>query len=305
MILRSFLLALLLSSAPALAKYCGDDVGGADVPCACGDVVVSSVVLGEDPVATERCDGVGLVIEAASSEPIVIDLAGATLRGTGRGAGLLAMYGGSGGAAITSSGGVATLEGFSTGISSSAADGIGLLEKVVVRQAGRDGIRLRGKSWTVRGTEVIGAGRDSYVLTGHQFKAEGNVSRASGRHGFMLMGHSGTLAAHNRALQSSGFGFMVAGGGHVITDCEASGGMKTGMKLLAGDLEVGRCTVDGNLGDGIAGHGIRWKLTDNLASANAKAGIDVRGSILDLGGNRGVGNGGPVQCRISGKPCAE
>ena len=51
------LLCLVLWLAPigAHAKLCGDNVGGHDVPCACGDVVVSDLTLTDDPVARTVC----------------------------------------------------------------------------------------------------------------------------------------------------------------------------------------------------------------------------------------------------------
>ena len=46
------LVAVLGMASAAAGKLCGDDVDGADVPCACGDVVVSSTVLDDDPVVS-------------------------------------------------------------------------------------------------------------------------------------------------------------------------------------------------------------------------------------------------------------
>ena len=45
-------LLVLFTVSPAQAKLCGDDVQGQDVPCACGDTLVSGVVLSDDPVTT-------------------------------------------------------------------------------------------------------------------------------------------------------------------------------------------------------------------------------------------------------------
>ena len=42
--------SLLVGAGQVGAKNCGDDVAGQDVPCACGDTVVSDVALNGDPV---------------------------------------------------------------------------------------------------------------------------------------------------------------------------------------------------------------------------------------------------------------
>lgn len=295
----------------SLAKRCGDDVDGVDVPCSCGDVVVSDLVLGDDPVASQVCPGTGLVVDASGTSPLTIDLAGRTLRGSGEEYGLLVKYGGVGGASVTSGTGRATIEHFALGVSASADDGVGLLEKVTVRDTQRDGVRLRGKGVVVRQAEVVRAGRDGFVFSGRDYVAEGNRSTSSGRHGFMLLGHSGTLSEHNEAVHSGGVGFMVAGGGHSLVDCNAAGGMKDGFEVVASDLTITRCTAENNRGSGIGGHGARWKLEANRASGNGGDGIRVRGGRLaDLGGNRGWNNGGSsgadaVQCAIAGVACAE
>src|SRR5205814_4378675 len=98
------LLVLALLSGKVEAKLCGDDVGGQDVACACGDVIVSDVVLGAaDPVTQERCAGDGLVVRAPqASKSLTVDLHGQTLRGLGHGAGLLLLDGGPGGASVVS-----------------------------------------------------------------------------------------------------------------------------------------------------------------------------------------------------------
>src|ERR1041384_6030684 len=101
------------------AKLCGDDVGGQDVACACGDVIVSDVVLdASDPVTQERCAADGLVVRSPqASHGLTVDLRGQSLRGSGHGAGILLLDGGPGGASVVSTGGTtATIEGFQDGV---------------------------------------------------------------------------------------------------------------------------------------------------------------------------------------------
>src|SRR6185295_18777988 len=97
-------LAVLFVTSLAHAKLCGDDVQGQDVPCACGDTVVSSVVLTDDPVTSSVCAADGLIVRAGSAAQITVDLNGKTLRGSGQGAGLWVIYGGSGGVRLLSPG---------------------------------------------------------------------------------------------------------------------------------------------------------------------------------------------------------
>src|SRR5258707_695047 len=96
-----------LGGTAASAEVCGGGVDGSDVPCACGDVVVSSVRLDGDPVVSGApCRHDGLIVRAPEElrRAIIVDLNGATLRGSGNGVGIRIVGGGPGGARVTSSG---------------------------------------------------------------------------------------------------------------------------------------------------------------------------------------------------------
>src|SRR5437016_9412953 len=89
-------LALLVALAgPARAvRPCGDDVDGHGkrIACACGDVLVSSRVLGPaDEVTAAPCPANGLVV--AASGPVTLDLGGRTIAGNGQGIGVLVVRG--------------------------------------------------------------------------------------------------------------------------------------------------------------------------------------------------------------------
>src|SRR5690349_7273720 len=129
--------------ATALAKLCGDDVAGQDVPCACGDVVVSDVALGDDPVTQQPCPGDGLVVRAAAAgHGVTIDLRGRTLRGSGHGVGVWVLAGGPGGARVVSTGGPGTVDGFRDGVVANGNDTLALLDGIVATANGRDGVRV-------------------------------------------------------------------------------------------------------------------------------------------------------------------
>src|SRR5262245_16693351 len=88
--MAAVVLSAALWTGPALARLCGDDVDGQDIPCACGDVLVSSVVLRDDPIVSgDPCPQDGLVVRAPDARRgLVVDLHGSVLRGVGGGVGI-------------------------------------------------------------------------------------------------------------------------------------------------------------------------------------------------------------------------
>src|SRR5215510_4009825 len=223
--LAAVCLAILLGR-PAAAKLCGDDVDGQDVPCACGDVLVSSVTLGDDPVVTgAACTQDGLLVRAPEARrPLIIDLHGTTLRGSGAGVGLRIIAGGPGGARVQSSSGVATIAGFEDGIVARGTDTVALIEDVVVRDSTRDGVRVSGPDFTVRRVEVHTAARDGFALGGRGFWIADTRAADCGRFGYSVMGASGQIGqpgAGNLAERSGFAGFSVMGSGHTLADCTA------------------------------------------------------------------------------------
>lgn len=307
--------ALLALAAPVPAALCGDAVDGVDVPCACGDVVVSSTVLSAaDPVTQTRCAHDGLIIKAADGiGGLRLDLQGHTLRGSGAGVGLRVLSGGPGGTRIVSTGGVATLDGFDDGVVARGPDTLALLEDVTVRDSRRDGVRLTGSEFVVRRVTAERSGRDGFALAGRGFEVSATFARDSGRYGYFVMGDSGLIGGAgdgNVAERSGTAGFNLMGAGHTLADCVASAGMKDGVVLHATQLEIRDCVAAGNGADGIVGNGSRMRLAGNLARDNGGAGLAVRGGALtDAGGNRGTNNGTgagereAVQCEIGGTPC--
>ncbi|MDX2170613.1 MAG: right-handed parallel beta-helix repeat-containing protein [Deltaproteobacteria bacterium] len=305
-----------LATMPAFAKRCGDAVDGADVPCACGDFVVSNLTLSAaDPVTHTVCPQDGLVVRSEDGRGAIrVDLHGFTLRGSGVGSGLQVVDGGPGGARIVSGGGSALLIGFDDGVTARGSDGIALLEDVVVRGSHRDGVRLGGRGSLLRRVVVEQAKRDGFSLSGDGFEVFATRASDSGRFGYSVMGDSGTIGRPgdgNVAERSGMAGFNIMGIGHVIEACVARDGRKAGVALQATRLDVRGCTAQGNGTDGISGIGSRWQLADNRADDNGGDGLRARGpGMIDAGGNRGSGNAGGerqrdvVQCSIGGAPCA-
>jgi hypothetical protein len=300
---------------PASARLCGDDVRGEDVPCACGDVVVSDLRLGDDPVFAAPCASDGLIVDARGVErAVTIDLRGRTLRGLGRGTGILVLHGGPGGARIVSTEGVARIDGFEDGLAGRGSDAIGLVENLHVRRSGRDGIRLHGDGFEIRATRVLGAGRDGFSLNGRNYRLEQTLAIDSGRYGYFIMGTEGQLGSPGKgvaALNSTKTGFTAMGADHRFVDCEASGNLEDGLHLLGMRHQIAGCRADENRRDGIAGTGSGWWVVANRASGNGNDGIAIRGpNMVDGGRNQGSDNRGernrrPVQCEVGGAACAE
>jgi len=309
-------LVTALAVAPARAALCGDDVDGRDVPCACGDVVVSSLVLGDDPVVNGApCSGDALTVRNPDSpRTLVIDLHGHRLQGTGTGAGLRVLAGGPGGAQVVSSGAPATIAGFEDGIVARGTDALALVEDVIVSRAGRDGLRISGTEFQVRRVEVHEAVRDGFSLAGRGFAISDTHASDCGRYGYFVMGHSGQIGqtgAGNLAERSGVAGFNVTGSGHAVADCGATFGRKVGVHLQATQMDVRGCRASDNAGNGIEGLGNNWRMSGNEALRNGGDGLSVRGiGLVDEGGNLGhdngeaVASGAPVQCAISGAACA-
>ncbi|MGH7788011.1 MAG: right-handed parallel beta-helix repeat-containing protein [Candidatus Binatia bacterium] len=309
-------LGLAAAGNPAAAKLCGDSVDGQDVPCACGDVLVSNLQLTDDPVASEVCAEDGLIVRAPDARRgLVIDLRGATLRGSGRsgGSGIRVIAGGPGGARIVSSGGVATISGYDDGITARGSDTVALIEDLVVADSARDAVRITGRDFEIRRVEARRARRDGFGLGGSGFLITDTRAADCGRFGYFVMGDTGTIGrsgAGNLAERSGNSGFNIMGAGHTLAECAAREGRKDGVFLQAIGLDVRSCRAEANQGTGIAGMGSTWRLADNVALDNAGDGIAVRGTgLTDEGGNRGEKNRGgerptAVQCAINGTACA-
>jgi hypothetical protein len=308
------LLVALVGAAPVGAKLCGDDVGGVDVPCACGDVVASDVVLGDDPVVQAPCPSDGLVVRATgATRSVTVDLNGKTIRGEGNGTGLWILYGGPGGARVVSSGGRASIVAFRDGIVAHGADSLALLDGVNAVSSGRDGIRVEAQGYEVTNADTRDSGRDGVATSGKGYRVNAAHAVGSGRWGFYAIGNDATLGVPGAGLVADGAkmaGINVMGMGHHVVDCVATGNSGDGVHLYGMHLEVRGCSATRNGGNGIYGSGMDWAFSGNSADANDKNGILVWGMrMTDQGGNRGSGNRGlnerrwVSQCEISDRPC--
>ncbi|HYB98614.1 MAG TPA: right-handed parallel beta-helix repeat-containing protein [Candidatus Limnocylindrales bacterium] len=228
-------LAHLSLPVPTFAKACGDDVGGARVPCACGDTVVSDTVLrAGDPVVSGRCRGDGLIVRAGElAETIVLDLAGLAIVGRGSGVGIDVDAGGNDGALINggAEGRRGQIVGFAVGLKSRTPRAVRRLQHVEVRgqvyeglnlrsagtlvidvraaSNGADGIRISGQGGRMIGVEAVGnAGAGLRVLANDvvlQGRAQDNRE-----HGIVVTGMRNDLRGSS-AVGNGGYGFLLAG----------------------------------------------------------------------------------------------
>ena len=310
-------LAVLLLPLRAGAKLCGDDVHGQDVPCACGDVVVSDVVLGDDPVVQAPCANDGLTVRATGAvQGVTVDLAGKRLQGTGHGIGVWVLYGGPGGARVVSTGSRATVAGFFDGIVARGAESVALVDGVVVADSKRDGVQVDAPApapslpgYVIQNTEARDSGRDGFSVGGSGFQLTATRAVNSRRYGYWVMGQGGTLTAPV-AEGSGDDGIGLMGMGQKLEDCVVSGSEEDGVHFWGMHFLIRGCTARGNGGDGINGMGMEVVLAGNQATDNDNNGIVVGGGWgVDWGGNSGSENRGrkqhrPVaQCEISGHPC--
>ena len=299
-------LAVLFHAALAHAKLCGDDVQGLDVPCACGDTLVSSVVLTDDPVTSTVCPGDGLIVRPSGVAGITVDLNGQTLRGSGRGAGVWVL---AGGVRVISSRQPARIEKFRDGVVAQGDDSLRLLDNVVIAFSGRDGVRVHGANYIVNGVQVSDALHDAFALGGHDFLITANRATHSGRYGFFVMATRGTIGG-NTSQGSVEAGFNVTGMSVFMSDCRATGAADTGIEIGATNVKLEGCKAEGNLKSGIVGDGGSWSIGHNQAVGNGYDGLVIHAiTASDEGGNSGSGNRGErwhqpaIQCSINGAPC--
>lgn len=291
--------AILLLVAAAQARLCGDDVAGNDVPCGCGDIVVSNLTITDDPVAAKVCAGDGLIIRAArGAAALTVDLAGARLRGSGRGVGIRVMDGGLGGLRLMSTTAPATIQGFRDGLTARGGRVLAAASDVTVIDSARDGVRLEADGGSLAGIVSRRSGRDGIHIRGRHWSVASARSDQSGRHGLALYGSAHHVlggAEGSEVVGSGRAGLIVWGFGHRIAGCSVKGAVGDGIRVHGLEIAIEDCEARANGGIGLAGAASRSRFGDNLAVDNGGGGIVLEGlSLQDAGGNIGEYNGWAV-----------
>ena len=185
--LATLALLAVLGAPAAVRADCGDDIRGERVACQCGDIVASSTrLLPGDPVASAPCISDGLIVRApVSGEPLVLDLNGQELRGSGSGAGVLVLPGGSAGVEIR--GGTADMRavvsGFRNGIRAMADGSLARAVNVTVRDSVATGVAVRGSATKLEGIRIEGSGDDGLRASGRSVAIDGVEVSGSARRG--------------------------------------------------------------------------------------------------------------------------
>lgn len=294
--LLPFVLAALAvaSSAGAGPRPCGDDVDGKGrrVPCACGDVLVSSRTLGpQDPVTQQVCPGVGLLVDIPPGRPgATLALGGMTVAGSGHGAGIQVLAGGDDGLTVAGPG---TITGFDTGVV--ATRGVHVIRDVLATDNRADGFEVGGAGYEVRNCEAIRNGRDGFVVRGRTPRLQGNRALQNHRNGFQVAGVDAAVGgeAANEGAGNGGDGLRLRGRGHVVDDAVATANGEAGIRARVSGGSIEHAVTDDNAADGLHVAGRELSITANAATENGGDGIVVRGRRLaDGGGNRAQRNRG-------------
>lgn len=276
----------------AAGRPCGDDVSGRTVPCACGDVLVSSRVLGaDDPVTREACAGAGLVVDIPPKTAATLDLGGQTIAGSGRGIGVQVLRGGKDGLRLVGPG---TIRGFDLGVLASG-DALAYAGNVTTVDNHRDGLSLAGDGYEVSGCEAARNGRDGFALRGRRYRVHGNRALDNGRNGFVLAGNDAAIGTElgNQATGNGGAGFVLRGRGHDVAQPVASDNAGDGIRARVAGGRIAGAKATGNRRRGLRAAGHQLTVSDSDATGNG-SGLELYGAE-DGGGNRGA------RCR--GKSC--
>ncbi len=271
-----FLCIAGLSPAPASAAV------------ACGaKLAVDTTLTAADPVVFDAaaqpgdtsCPKDGLVLTA----PIVLDCAGLTIKGSGKGIGIN-VAGAVEGAVIQN----CVVDGFATGIQLAGRGSHFLSASLVMNNKGV-GVRSPGDFNAINGV----------------------VSRGNGTIGFEVKGDGSDVSLGNVAIQNGKAGFSLGGKESVYDSNLAVLNGDDGFTGNARGLGFFLNSAIANSGDGITVKGGTPVLPNdyglNQALVNQRSGI-VAGAKnpdadFDSGVNVGLGNGGPIACQIAGQPC--
>jgi hypothetical protein len=241
---------LLAGPHAALAGFCGDDVDGERVACACGDEVVSDATLSPgDPITAAPCTGDGLVVSVPrGSDGVTVDLGGVSIVGSGRGIGIRVVDGGRLGSRIVGGGpesALAEISNFRTGIRASGTSD--LVEVSNVRLYHNSGDGLHVASTGVRVVDVISEqnGRDGVSVVGKGAEVGGVVADSNADDGVSVRGRGASVSAE--ATGNLGHGLIVSGRGNRVDNSASSGNGGLGIMTSGSDLEVGDVEIGDNL----------------------------------------------------------
>jgi parallel beta-helix repeat protein len=333
------IIAAVASVDVAWAGNCGDTAGagGTNVPCSCGDTVVTDTTLispsadpvNGDPVVStadaDVCAGDGLLMAPPTLVRMTLNLGGNVIRGSGIGAGLRIV-----GAGVRVSIRNGTLRNFDTGLTNAGSvtgdarireitatrniDGISLesnsneLDSNQALDNSDTGIRVAGNSNLLLFNQVSRSGNNGIEVVGDQNRLDTNRLNRNTGSGIVVDGNNNTLD-HNTAENNGVDGIQLVGNGDgnpatlEVWKNKVVKNLRNGVTIDGDDLDIVANQGNTNGEDGISVVGTGNHIKTNIARENKGDGlIATGGGNLDDGGNLGKKNGG-VQCVVDGLAC--
>ena len=272
------LLAVLLAPSLVLARRCGDDVDGHPVPCDCGDVLVASRSLEDDPVLHRTCSGTALLIDVPADRSATLALAGGSLSGTGHGAGIQVVRGGADGLTVVGPG---TISGFAVGVLAPVG-GLARVTAVTATRNRREGFVIGGTGVALTECTAERNGRDGFALRGRGHQLDGNRALDNHRYGFLVNGHEASFGASagSQATSNGRGGFRLRGRGHDLRGAVAHGNRGAGITARLAEGRITAPVTTGNGGVGLRAVGAHLRVRDPEAHDNHAAGIEVHGGAV-------------------------
>ncbi|HYB98033.1 MAG TPA: hypothetical protein VEC57_02755 [Candidatus Limnocylindrales bacterium] len=239
---------LVLTAVPASASAaaCGDELPQGRVACACGDTVVTDArLLATDPVVASVCPIDGLIIRAGElAESIQLDLGGQMIRGSGSGAGVRVVYGGSHGAAIVGApaGAHGTIAGFGTGLRADAGNRVARVSRLELRDNRFEGARLRIAGTLLEDVVARHNRGDGLYLRGTGGRLVGVRSEENGQNGIRLFTRG--MAVDAIAVRNARSGIIVDGADNDLAAASARDNGRDGVLVRGSCTHAAR--VDGS-----------------------------------------------------------
>ena len=271
-------------------RVCGDDVDGHGkaVPCACGDLLVSSRTLGAaDRITREPCPTMGLLVAAPG--PVTLAFQGHTIRGVGEGIGVLVARG------SLALAGPGAIEGFGMGVLARGPRALVGAVGMRFSQNLMDGLLAESDGYAIEGSVAEHNGRDGFALGGHAYAVDGNRAAGNGRHGFNLWGRGAHVGGGlgNEAMGNAAAGFWLHGMMHQVVGATAVGNGSDGVYGRVMHALFAATHAERNGRNGLWALGWAISIQGNSATSNLGYGVWVMGrDVDDRGGNQGLDNAG-------------
>ncbi len=223
--------ALLIGASPGYPGFCGENVDGVRIPCACGDVASGDVQIRvSDPLVQTRCPLDGLIVRAARrAEFVTIDLGGTTILGSGAGIGILVERGGADGARIVGGppGSRAEIVGFGTGIVSAAPGALARIERIATKGNHRDGLRLREAGALLVDVSSTDNGGDGIRIVGTGGRLLGVYAARNGANGLVVVANG--IIVEGTTEDNGRHGIVSSGPGSDLRSVVARGNAGSGV----------------------------------------------------------------------------